>query len=555
MLTAMAVRTCWTCAFPCPRQRQRMPCPWANSLTVPPLRSGPRNGPSTGVSAARCGRGAAGRGVRAGENPRCGRCRRWTCSGIGRGRGGTGSLGEPGHDQRGRGGRGGRVGAMPALADLPLGAGDLLAVVVDVEVVPGEGLVLTVLTGGVAPQRPGDGGLVCTGGLFQVGQGGVAGVDRVFGGQQSATRQACMDAGQDLAYVGGGRGGGHVHDHVGSVGSAGLGQVSGESLPADDCVAGRGVVGRDDRPGRGRQPGAALHLGGAPAQVSCGVMVVVLHHDLAQGLDTGTGGAVGSVPGEVFQEPDGIVSGGEDSGLGLGGVLAQPDRSTVAEPPVLIDQLVQQVWGRVGDFFECGTDRFGDQLQAGKVTHRGQDVGGVGALRGAFAHQSGLLEAGQREVEEPVGTAVFGEPVAEVGRHAVMETGIVQLHGHGVLEVDAAADRLGGLPARQAEQELQHTDGGQLSRRETRTPVPRVPVGESSSHHSPSSGPVPISPSCHPGCPPARPAQSEAGHAHRNGGGGTTGTSTSASIGGTTRACPLIMLSHRETPRSPTESS
>lgn len=144
-------------------------------------------------------------------------------------------------------------------------------VVVDAEVVPGEALISAVLAGGVALQRPGDGDLVFAGGLFQVGQGGVAGVDQVLGGQQSAAGEAGVDAGQDLAVVGGGRGGGHVGDHVGAVGSAGLGQVGGEPLPADDvsvpCVAGRGVVGRDDRPGRGRQSGSAFLLGGAPAQV------------------------------------------------------------------------------------------------------------------------------------------------------------------------------------------------------------------------------------------------------------------------------------------------
>ncbi|GGM80718.1 hypothetical protein GCM10012275_59250 [Longimycelium tulufanense] len=67
---------------------------------------------------------------------------------------------------------------------------------------------------------------------------------------------------------------------------------------------------------------------------------------------------------------------------------------------------------------------------------------------------------------------------AEVGQHAVVQTGIVQLHGQGVFEVDAAADRLGGLPVRQVEQELQHTDGGQLGGREARAPVARVPVDE-----------------------------------------------------------------------------
>jgi hypothetical protein len=136
------------------------------------------------------------------------------------------------------------------------------------------------------------------------------------------------------------------------------------------------------------------------------------------------------------------------------------------------------VRGCAGDFFQYGADRLGDQLQAGQVTHRGQDMGGVGALCGALAHQSGLLEAGQREVEETVSTIPLGETIAEIGQHAVVEPGVIQLHGHRVLEVDAAPDRLGGLPVRQTEQELQHTDGGQLSRRETRPPVTRVPVGE-----------------------------------------------------------------------------
>ncbi|GAA4003270.1 hypothetical protein GCM10022232_47910 [Streptomyces plumbiresistens] len=103
---------------------------------------------------------------------------------------------------------------MPALADLALGAGDLSAVEVDVEVFPAEALVLAVLAGGVARQWPADGDLMFAGGSFEVDQGGVAAVDQVLGGQQSATRQAGVDAGQGLAVVGGGRRGGHVRDHV-----------------------------------------------------------------------------------------------------------------------------------------------------------------------------------------------------------------------------------------------------------------------------------------------------------------------------------------------------
>ncbi|MGP3949584.1 hypothetical protein [Streptomyces sp. 7N604] len=61
---------------------------------------------------------------------------------------------------------------MPSLADLALGAGQLSAVEVDMEVVPAEALVPVVLAGGVARQRSGDRDLVFPGGLFQVDQGG-----------------------------------------------------------------------------------------------------------------------------------------------------------------------------------------------------------------------------------------------------------------------------------------------------------------------------------------------------------------------------------------------
>ncbi|MER7057773.1 hypothetical protein [Streptomyces sp. NPDC000351] len=178
-------------------------------------------------------------------------------------------------------------------------------------------------------------------------------------------------------------------------------------------------------------PGRTWLFGGVPAQVPRGVTVVVLHHDLAQGLDARAGRVVCSVPVEVFKEPDRVVSGGEGPDLGLGGVLAQADRPAVADPPVLVDQLVEQVRGGTGAFFERGADRLGDQLQPGQVAPRGQDMGGIGALHGALAHQPGLLETGQREVKEAVSTVVFSETVAKVGQHAVMETGIVQLHGHG----------------------------------------------------------------------------------------------------------------------------
>lgn len=234
---------------------------------------------------------------------------------------------------------------------------------------------------------------------------------------------------------------------------------------------------------------------------------------------------------EVLKEAGGVVADGQNPGHGFGGVLAQADRAAVAEPPVLVDQLVEQVRGGAGGFFECGADRLGDQLQPGQVAHRSQDVGGVGALRGALAYQPGFLQASQRKVQQAVGTTVLGETAAEVDQHAVVEAGIVQLHGHGALEVDAAADRLGGLPVRQAEQELQHADGGQLGGREARAPVAGVPVGEVLV------APQPVQPVADPyRCRAVRVARPRDLRGQRRvlltgtGDGGTTGTSMAASV-------------------------
>ena len=347
------------------------------------------------------------------------------------------------------------------------------------EVVAAEAVVPAVLAGGVDRQWSGDRDLVFAGCLFQMDQGGVAAVDQVLGGQQPAVLEPGVDAGQSLRVVAGGVGGGHICDHVDAVGITGLGEMCDETLPPGDMsaarIAGRRVVGRDDRDGRGRQP-AVLH--GAPAQAAGPVTVVVLNHDLPQGLDAGPGQAFRPVPPEVLDQPDGVVSGGEDPGLGAGGVLAQTDRAAVAAPPLLVDQAGQQVRSRAGQLFQRGADGLGDQFQPGQVAHCGQDVGGVRALGGALADETGLLQAREREVEETVGSAVLGETVAEVGQHAVVEAGIVQFHGQRVLEIDAAANRFGRLPVRQTEEELEHTDGGQLGGRETWTAVTRIPVGE-----------------------------------------------------------------------------
>jgi hypothetical protein len=77
-------------------------------------------------------------------------------------------LGEAGDDKRGGVGRGGGVGAVSSLADLALRAGDLLAVVVNVEVVAGVALLIAVLADAVAGQRPGERDLVLASGPLHV---------------------------------------------------------------------------------------------------------------------------------------------------------------------------------------------------------------------------------------------------------------------------------------------------------------------------------------------------------------------------------------------------
>ncbi len=95
--------------------------------------------------------------------------------------------------------------------------------------------------------------------------------------------------------------------------------------------------------------------------------------------------------GQVLQQQPGVRPGVVDPGLRPGGALAQADWPAVAAAPLLTGQAFQRMPGGAGDLFQGRPHRLGDQLQAGQVPHRRQDVGGVGALGGALADQPGLL--------------------------------------------------------------------------------------------------------------------------------------------------------------------
>lgn len=154
---------------------------------------------------------------------------------------------------------------------------------------------------------------------------------------------------------------------------------------------------------------------------------------------------------EVLQQSTGVRAGGEDPGLGPSGVLTQAHRTAVAAPPFLIDQTDQRVRGSAGKFFERGAHSLGDRFEPGQVAHSGQNVGGVGALGDALAHQSSIGEPGQSKVEQAVGAVAFGEPVAGSAQHAVVKAGVVQLQAECVLEIDTTAHGLGRLPLGQVQ--------------------------------------------------------------------------------------------------------
>jgi hypothetical protein len=59
------------------------------------------------------------------------------------------------------------------------------------------------------------------------------------------------------------------------------------------------------------------------------------------------------------------------------------------------------------------------------------------------SRRSEALQVREREVAEAVGATVLGKALTEVRQHAVVEPGIVRLHGRRVRTVDAAADRFG----------------------------------------------------------------------------------------------------------------
>jgi hypothetical protein len=116
-------------------------------------------------------------------------------------------------------------GLAPVAAGLAVGAGDLLAVPVDAELSEVKAVLVAGLPAGVWRQRADQLDAVVGAGVQDVVDADIAGVDEMLGGQQVGSCQVGVAAGDGVDVVGGRHGRCDVHDQVGPVGLAGLGEV------------------------------------------------------------------------------------------------------------------------------------------------------------------------------------------------------------------------------------------------------------------------------------------------------------------------------------------
>jgi len=167
---------------------------------------------------------------------------------------------------------------------------------------------------------------------------------------------------------------------------------------------------------------------------------------------------------------------------------------------------------RGGQRFQRGPQRLGDQLQPVELPHRSQHVGGIGALPPTTDQQPPLPKAVKHPVQQPLGLALAEQPRAELAQHRGVNASVGKLQAPGVLPVDPAADRVGGLAVRQSLGELPApTPAPAAPVRPPGGPGPQTALGTARprtahrARHGSGSPGIPW------GTPPPRPARSSSG--------------------------------------------
>ncbi len=114
-------------------------------------------------------------------------------------------------------------------------------------------------------------------------------------------------------------------------------------------------------------------------------------------------------------------------------------------------------------------------------------MGGVGALPPAPDQQPPLPQAGKQLLQQPFRLVVGGQPGTELAEHRGVKPGVGKLQAQGVLPVDPAADRVGGLAVRQPLSNCStDTSASRAGENAGRPRTPNSPANCPSSNSSPS---------------------------------------------------------------------
>ncbi len=120
------------------------------------------------------------------------------------------------------------------------------------------------------------------------------------------------------------------------------------------------------------------------------------------------------------------------------------------------DPLLQPVRVRRGQRLQRGPHGFPGQFQPVQRRHRGDHVGGIGALLAARLDQPLRCQACQQRIKHHLLQAGPGHLAPELGQHRMVKARIINGQPEQVLPVQPHPDRIGRQPVSQVLRPLQH---------------------------------------------------------------------------------------------------